>query len=193
MRLRDAGFGGLALFQHHFEVEEFAEAFHAVQVHACAAHDEQPALLAHAPRLAPCERERLAQHVGRGAGRDQVERFLGARAVGAAVEDQLGAVGREGAQLEAVGAVVAAEEGVVLCDLCGALVGQCFGDGCHAFDAVDAGLDLDVSCHFLCLRVLVRGACKWHPAPLALGRGVGVGRTSAASTDHDGGVPCAAK
>jgi hypothetical protein len=57
---------------------------------------------------------------GVGGGRDQIERLLRAAAVRAAIEDQFGVVGREGAQLEAVGAVLAAEEGVVLRDFDGA-------------------------------------------------------------------------
>jgi hypothetical protein len=58
--------------------------------------------------------------IGRGGRRDQVERFLRAAAVRTAIEDQLGAVGREGAQLEAIGTVLAAEESVVLRDFDGA-------------------------------------------------------------------------
>jgi hypothetical protein len=60
----------------------------------------QRALLAHAARDAIGERERSREGVGRGRRRANVERFLGAARVGAAIEDELAAVLRERAQLE---------------------------------------------------------------------------------------------
>src|SRR5262245_56191727 len=89
MRLRDPGLELVTVRHQHLELEQLAEFLVPIEMDARPPDQVEGALLAHAPGLVVRERQRLAEGIRRRRRRDDEERFLRARLIRAAIEDQL--------------------------------------------------------------------------------------------------------
>lgn len=150
LRLLLAPLGVLAVGENDLQLEEVAEAFHAVDVNPRASEDKQVACLRDRAHHAEGEGQRLAQPRRIADRYDAKVALAQSRHVGPPVDDQLGRAGILLAQLQADPPVLRGREvHIGLVD--GAPVRGADGKrpGVDRFGIVDPDLDLDVARHVL--------------------------------------------
>src|SRR6266487_42968 len=141
----DTRFREFTFVESDLELKKVPQAFDVVQVDTCSSDEKECSMLLNPTHLAVCLRQRLAQRVRSRRWRTEIEGLFRAALVCPTVEDQLPFFTRERAQFQP--SRVAPKKGVVLNDLDRTFVRNSRSLRRERLNALDTGLDLDVSRH----------------------------------------------